>query len=252
MQVVSAAEYGVPQLRERVILTAARDGKRFHFPAPTHRSPDEVTTDLFERTLPAYRTAWDALADVHPDPSECLELRGKWADLLPSIPEGSNYLHHTDRGKGLPLFGWRRRYWSFLLKLAKNRPSWTVQAQPGPAVGPFHWENRRLSMRELCRLQTFPDNVTIIGGRTSQQRQLGNAVPSLLAEVLGRAIRQQLLGLPLPEGDLKLLPPDRSPAPAPETETPVPHKFRKLVGRHEAHPGTGKGYGARSRQAAPA
>ena len=122
---------------------------------------------------------------------EDLTVRGKWADLLPSIPEGSNYLHHTDRGEGMPLFGWRRRYWTFLLKLAKNRPSWTIQAQPGPAVGPFHWSNRRLSVRELSRLQTFPDDVNIVGGKGSAQKQLGNAVPSLLAEVIGRAIRQQ-------------------------------------------------------------
>ena len=134
---------------------------------------------------------WSILQD------EDLAVRGKWADLLPSIPEGSNYLHHTDRGEGMPLFGWRRRYWTFLLKLAKNRPSWTIQAQPGPAVGPFHWSNRRLSVRELSRLQTFPDDVNIVGGRGSAQKQLGNAVPSLLAEVMGRAIREQLLDLPV-------------------------------------------------------
>jgi DNA (cytosine-5)-methyltransferase 1 len=251
MEIASAAEYGVPQLRERVILIASRDGTKFRFPEATHRSADAVTTDLFRRSLPTYRTAWDALADVKPDPDESLEIRGKWADLLPSIPEGSNYLHHTDRGEGLPLFGWRRRYWSFLLKLAKCRPSWTVQAQPGPAIGPFHWNNRRLAVRELCRLQTFPDNVTITGGRTSQQRQLGNAVPSLLAEVLGRAIRTQLLGLPALPGLPSLLPPDQSPAPPPEPVADVPRKFRKLIGDHDAHPGTGKGYGALSRQESP-
>ncbi len=249
VQIVSAAEYGVPQLRERVIMVAARDGTRFKFPAPTHRSQEDgdVAPTLSKCSLPPFRTAWDALGDLQTDPAESLEVRGKWADLLPSIPEGSNYLYHTDRGDGLPLFGWRRRYWSFLLKLAKNRPSWTIQAQPGPAIGPFHWKNRRLSIRELCRLQTFPENVTIIGGRTSQQRQLGNAVPSLLAEVLGRAIREQLLGVPPAKGDLRLLPPDRSPAPAPEAVTQVARKFRKLVGDHDPHPGTGQGYGARAR-----
>jgi len=247
MEILSAAEYGVPQLRERVILIASRDGAKFRFPEPTHRSPDEPARDLFQWNRPTFRTAWDALADVRPDQDESLEVRGKWADLLPSIPEGCNYLHHTDRGEGLPLFGWRRRYWSFLLKLAKNRPSWTVQAQPGPAIGPFHWENRRLAMRELCRLQTFPDDVMITGGRTSQQRQLGNAVPSLMAEVLGREIRPQLLRLPPLEGLPKLLPPDRSPIPPAEPVAQVPRKFRKLIGDHEAHPGTGKGYGALAR-----
>ena len=55
---------------------------------------------------------------------------------------------HTDRG-GEPLFGWRRRYWSFLLKLAKSAPAWTVQAQPGPATGLFHWDNRLWLFSEI-------------------------------------------------------------------------------------------------------
>src|SRR5260221_13645095 len=110
------------------------------------------------------------------------------------MPEGDNYLWHADRCGGKPLFGWRRRYWSFLLKLAKARPSWTIQAQPGPAIGPFHWDNRYLSMRELCRLQTFPDDVHVVGTRASIQKQLGNAVPSLLAEVMAREMRGQMVG----------------------------------------------------------
>lgn len=252
LQVLNAASYGVPQLRDRVFLVAARDGTTFRFPAPTHRAPEETAeAPLFASSLPLYRTAWDALADVRPSPHENLEVRGKWARLLPSIPEGSNYLHHTDRGEGLPLFGWRRRYWSFLLKLAKRLPSWTIQAQPGPAIGPFHWENRRLSERELCRIQTFPDDVKISGGRTSVQKQVGNAVPSLLAEVLARAIRKQLLGLPPLPGEPTLLRSARSTPPPPEPTGPVPPEFLALVGKHDAHPGTGKGYGAMSRQDTP-
>jgi DNA (cytosine-5)-methyltransferase 1 len=245
-QVLNAAAYGVPQLRERFVLVASRDGLPFSFPVPTHAEPSKEP-DLLDVGLPQYRTAWDAIGDLKPSAEEDLSVRGKWGALLPSIPEGQNYLFHTDRGEGLPLFGWRRRYWTFLLKLAKNRPSWTLQAQPGPAVGPFHWESRRLSIRELARLQTFPDDVLVQGGRTSAQRQLGNAVPSLLAEVLGRAIRTQLLGLKPTHGPLKLLPPNRSPAPPPEPLQEVPRVFRQLVGEHEAHPGTGKGYGAKAR-----
>ncbi|MDB4954346.1 MAG: cytosine methyltransferase [Myxococcales bacterium] len=244
-QVLNAADFGVPQMRRRVIMIAARDGSSFAFPTPTHADDGE------QMLLPGqqpHRNAWDALGDVEPEAGEDLEMRGAWADLLPSIPEGSNYLFHTERGKGLPLFGWRRRYWSFLLKLAKNLPSWTIQAQPGPAIGPFHWDNRRLSMRELCRLQTFPDDVRIVGSRVSVQRQVGNAVPSLLAEVVAREVRSQLLGLKPLRGELKLLPPNRSPTPPPERVAAVPKKFRKLVGQHEAHPGTGKGYGAVERE----
>lgn len=248
VQVLNAAEHGVPQLRERVFLIAARDGTRFTFPEPAFRAPYDGQETYDRGELPTYRTAWEALAGVRPDPDEDLEMKGKWAELLPSIPEGQNYLHHTDRGEGLPLFGWRRRYWSFLLKLAKARPSWTIQAQPGPAIGPFHWDNRKLSVRELCRLQTFPDDVKIRGGRTSQQRQLGNAVPSLLAEVIGREIGRQLLGVRARSG-LKLLPPARRPIPPPERAVPVPRKFRRLAGDHSPHPGTGKGYGALAREA---
>jgi DNA (cytosine-5)-methyltransferase 1 len=245
-QILNAADYGVPQIRKRVIMIAARDGTEFKFPTAAYADASEQQLTLL--ALPPHRTAWDALADVGPDPDEDVRMRGAWADLLSSIPEGSNYLHHTDRGEGLPLFGWRRRFWSFLLKLAKNQPSWTIQAQPGPAIGPFHWKNRRLSMRELARLQTFPDDVHITGNRGAVQKQLGNAVPSLLAEVIAREIRVQLLGTKPLRSAPKLLPPDRAPAPVPEPVSRVPKKFRKLIGEHDAHPGTGKGYGALERE----
>jgi len=244
--VLNAAWYGVPQLRERFFLVAARDGSDFDFPKAAFVAPTNDQKALV--TLPPYRTAWDALADVTLSSDEDLELRGKWARLLPSIPEGQNYLYHTERGAGMPLFGWRRRYWNFLLKLAKRLPSWTIQAQPGPAVGPFHWENRRLSHRELCRLQTFPDDVQVYGNRMSVQRQIGNAVPSLLAEVLAREISWQLLRKHRVNDPLTLMPLDRSPAPPPERVRPVPAEYRPLAGRHQAHPGTGKGPRASQQQ----
>lgn len=244
-QVLNAADYGVPQLRKRFLLVGARDGTSFEFPVPTH---GDAQLSLLGDRRP-YRAAWDALGDLAVAPDEDLDLSGRWAGLLPSIPEGNNYLWHTDRMGGEPLFGWRRRYWSFLLKLAKSQPSWTIQAQPGPSIGPFHWDNRHLSMRELCRLQTFPDDVNIVGRRNAVQKQVGNAVPSLLAEVIARAIRTQLLGLRQVRGGLKLLPPDRGPVPAPAAPTGVPKQFWSLRGKHAAHPGTGQGNAAMLRVA---
>jgi DNA (cytosine-5)-methyltransferase 1 len=228
---VNAADYGVPQLRTRVILIGLRGGDRFQMPPATHGEG---------LGLEPYHTAWDAIGGLAPG-NEDVRARGKWAELLPSIPEGHNYLYHTDRMDGLPLFGWRRRYWSFLLKLAKDKPSWTIQAQPGPATGPFHWDNRLLTIRELCRLQTFPDDVEVTGNRSSAVRQLGNAVPSLLGEVIARAMLEQLLGVKVSTPP-RLMPRRQTPVPAAEDPQPIPDKYLRLAGTHPAHPGTGMGY----------
>ncbi|MFL5483651.1 MAG: DNA cytosine methyltransferase [Gemmatimonadaceae bacterium] len=243
-KLLNAADYGVPQERQRVFIVGHRDGMQFKFPAKTHYAPDEhsaVSQDSH------YFTAWDAIGDLESDDDESLRLSGKWADLLPSIPEGQNYLFHTMRGDGIALFGWRRRYWSFLLKLAKALPSWTIAAQPGPAIGPFHWKNRRLSATELCRLQTFPEGYKIAGRRNSIQRQLGNAVPSALAAQLGAAIRKQLLDGGECISAAALFPKRRGAPPPPEQPQSVPDKYLHLEGEHAAHPGTGKGYGALTR-----
>jgi DNA (cytosine-5)-methyltransferase 1 len=244
--VLNAAEHGVPQARQRAFLIGSRDGTPFGSVRATHRLPGAAQAEL-ELDGPAQSclTAWDALFDLEDDDSPELKLRGKWADLLPSVPEGSNYLHFTDRGGGPPLFGWRRRYWNFMLKLAKNQPSWTLTAQPGPATGPFHWENRRLSARELCRLQTIPDDYRVLGPLSSVQRQVGNAVPSALAEILALQMRARLLGDDK-AADLSptLLPQRQIGIPPPEPVMPVAEKYLRLVGSHSPHPGTGKGHAA--------
>jgi DNA (cytosine-5)-methyltransferase 1 len=245
---INMAEYGVPQIRSRFFMVATIDGRLFSFPEPTHKDPSERADDIFRIDKPRFRTAWDAIGDLSiPEDSESLRMRGQWADLLPSIPEGYNYLWHTNRNEGMPLFGWRTRYWSFLLKLAKDKPSWTIQAQPGPAIGPFHWSNRRLSMREMARLMTFPDDVEIQGSLGSIQKQLGNAVPSLMAEILGREILRQFFGKRI-RRQLKLEVPDRGIPPKAESVLPVPEKYHHHAGEHEDHPGTGKGRGALARK----
>lgn len=251
-QMLNAAQYGVPQNRERVFLIGSRDGIRFQFPSPTHYAPD-TGPSLMEVGCEPYRTTWDAIGDLPSYPDEpSLKVGGKWGDLLPSIPEGQNYLWHTNRGGGSPLFGWRTRYWSFMLKLSKSLPSWTIQAQPGSAVGPFHWNNRKLSVQELCRLQTFPDGLCFDCGRSTTQKMLGNAVPSLLAEVLARAIREQLLGGALVLEPLRLLPPLRTPIPPPEKVKPLPSKYKQLIGDYADHPGERKGQRAAKRRVSEA
>jgi DNA (cytosine-5)-methyltransferase 1 len=123
-----------------------------------------------------------ALAGLITDPEPSQVIRGTWGHLLPAIPPEDNYLYYTaERGHPDPQFGYRSRYWSFLLKLDPNKPSPTIQAQPGPNVGPFHWDSRRLRVAEVKRLFTFPDEFELVGSRNRVQAQLGNSVPPLLA-----------------------------------------------------------------------
>lgn len=238
LRVLNAADYGVPQMRERAFLIGFRDGSDFVFPNPTHANGDQAVL----LGLSPWLTAWDALSDLDAPTNDLeLRMRGKWADLLPSIPEGQNYLWHTPRGGGMPLFGWRTRYWSFLLKLSKRLPSWTIQAQPGPATGPFHWKNRRLSAREMARLQSFPDDLDYEALRLSDaQRLLGNAVPSLLAETIAGEVASAL-GRPR-RADRRLLRVAANTPPPQERVRRVPSAFLSLASAgHEAHPGERRG-----------
>ncbi|MHB8512194.1 MAG: DNA cytosine methyltransferase [Actinomycetota bacterium] len=236
---LNAADYGVPQKRERIFMVASIDGRTLEFPAPSHGITQDVEP---------LRTSWDAIGDLDANewPDE-LNPAGRWADLLPSIPEGKNYLWHTPRNArngGEPLFGWRTRYWSFLLKLSKRLPAWTIQAAPGPATGPFHWRNRLLSIEELCRVQTFPKGYEVSGNRRSAHRQIGNAVPCALAELFGLEIRRQLLDESRVPRSLRLVPARRGVAPRASSKKPVPSKYLSLRASHRDHPGPGKGPGA--------
>ena len=161
-RLLDAADYGIPQHRLRAVIVITRDGERFTWPRATNRYQPLC--------------AWDAIGTLVSD-EPLPEPVGSWADLLPSIPEGQNYLWHTSRGGGRPLFGYRTRFWSFLLKLAKDQPSWTLPVQPGPSTGPFHWDNRPLTITEMLRLQSFDADWLVDGLYRERVRQVGNATP---------------------------------------------------------------------------
>ena len=196
-----AADFGVPQLRKRVFIVGRRDGVAFKFPEPTHAGPSE-TTRIWDHTKIPHVTAAEAFEGLNTAPEAGELVEGKYGELAAEIPGGQNYLWHTDRYGGRDEFKWRSRYWTFLLRLAADKPSSTLQAQPGPYVGPFHWENgvnssgeeraRRLRVPELLRLMTFPDNFRLVGSRADIQRQLGNAVPMELGTAVLRALTLQL------------------------------------------------------------
>ncbi|GEE00369.1 cytosine-specific methyltransferase [Gordonia spumicola] len=195
MKVLNAADYGVPQARPRLFIIGAPKGK----PTPVH--PDATHGGKWERRATGliegrpHVTAGEALEGLITDPEREEKIGGKYGHLLPGIPPGDNYLHYTERREHPdPQFEWRSRYWSFLLKLDPNRPSPTIQAQPGPNIGPFHWENRRLRTAEVKRLFTFPDEFELVGTRGSVQAQLGNSVPPLLGQKVLENVRIALGG----------------------------------------------------------
>ena len=222
-RVVNAADYGVPQNRKRVILVLLRDDLQWDWPAPTHdKQPVR---------------AWDALAQVRS--TEIPEPQGNWSTLLPSIPEGWNYQWLTAKGGGEELFGYRTKYWNFLLKLARDSPAWTLPASPGPSTGPFHWDNRPLSSEEMQRLQSFTDDWVFEGSYRERVKQIGNATPPLLAQTMGVSIAKALgfTRVPLISAiDLREDLPTTLAMP-----TPVPSRYTHMIGAKDAHAGVGLG-----------
>lgn len=189
--VLNAADYGVPQIRQRFFIVGVLEGE-FAVPPPTHRDPADESSEL-----PPWVTAGEAINDLDTEENASDEghvAGGKHRHLLEEIPPGDNYLYLTaKRGHPNPQFEWRKRYWSFLLKLSPDLPSWTIQARRSNNMGPLHWRNRILRIEEVKRLQTFPDEWFLSGNVERQWRQVGNAVPPRLAQALGSSIAQALL-----------------------------------------------------------
>lgn len=194
-RVLNAADYGVPQIRQRFFIVGTQPGVQFEWPDPTH-AQSAGDGDLFGTSLRPWMTAGDAIGDL--DTEENADdaghvAGGKHRHLLEQIPPGDNYLFLTaKRGHPNPQFEWRKRYWSFLLKLSPDLPSWTIQARRSNNMGPLHWRNRILRIEEVKRLQTFPDDWFLAGNTEKQWRQVGNAVPPVLASALGAALSAAL------------------------------------------------------------
>ncbi len=190
VHIVNAADFGVPQIRERCLVIGALDGT---IAAPKTTHGKNVTSN--KRVKP-WVTAGDAINDLDTIESAIDEghfAGGQHHNLLRDIPPGENYLFYTEkRGHPNPQFEWRSRYWSFLLKLSPSLPSWTIQARRSNNMGPLHWRNRILRIEEVKRLQTFPDDFLLAGTVEKQWRQIGNAVPPILAKRFAMALKKHL------------------------------------------------------------
>lgn len=182
VSLANAADYGVPQKRKRVFIFGRRGGKavmphpkRLRSSDPADGLPPHLGVEGFLKPFSSSRFF---------EPAEMVS-GGTYEYELQHVPPGRNYMA-LDELTGYSGRTFRRggRFWNFLYKLHPNEPSITIAAQPGPWVGPFHWNNRRLRAPEAAAIQTFPADYKFHGSRRSIQKQIGNAVPCLLGEAM--------------------------------------------------------------------
>ena len=188
----AALDYGVPQNRRRLFIIGSKRTFKSDAPQKTHGSNKEMGK---QKSLNPYTTVGAFINKF--DTSEYFEpeevVDGRYADDLRQVPPGMNYKALTAwAGYPNPKFVADKKFWNFLLKLSPDRYSWTIMAQPGPWIGPFHWTSRRLRVPEIAAIQTFPDEYIFIGSRASKQKQIGNAVPALMGKAIVEYLKNSI------------------------------------------------------------
>ncbi|WAC47842.1 DNA cytosine methyltransferase [Asticcacaulis sp. SL142] len=187
----NAANFGVPQSRERVIILCSRDGKKLPHLIPTH-------ADGGKYNLPQWRSLSDALKgmDTQTDYENFPESRLKFYRMLSPgqywkhLPQ---HLHREAMGASLDSGGGKT---GFYRRLDWNKPACTLVTSPTmPATDICHpEENRPLSVQEYMRVQEFPDDWVFCGSIKDKYKQIGNAVPVGLGAAVGRAILSHISG----------------------------------------------------------
>lgn len=180
----NAANYGVPQVRERVIIFGAKGGKRIPLPQPTHSELGLYGTEKWV-------TLGDVIKDLpEADESEYVPLSKKLQQYMPLVKDGENWtclepeIAQEAMGKAYFLGGGKT---GFLRRLSYNKPSPTLVTSPiMPATLICHpTELRPLSIKEYARVQQFPDNWKFSGKISEIYKQIGNAVPVGLGYMAG-------------------------------------------------------------------
>jgi len=182
VHLANSADYGVPQKRKRVFIFGSRDGGSM-MPEPLRTHSDDPDDNLPpHQGVGAFLKPFSSAAYF--EPTELVN-GGTYEKELRNVTPGRNYMV-LDELENYDGRTFRRggRFWNFLYKLHPDQPSITIAAQPGPWVGPFHWNNRRLRAPEVAAIQTFPADYKFHGSRRSVQKQIGNAVPCLLGEAM--------------------------------------------------------------------
>jgi len=209
--ILNAADYGVPQRRKRAIIVASRAG-RIWPPTPTHANP-EKTPSLFQNGLLPWETVWRAIEDL-PEPEgidirvgavtppldlhfgrtptpkslaryRCVQEGGNRFDLQKKRPDLTPNCWIRKKSGGTDLFG---RLW-------RDRPAFTIRTEffkpeKGRYLHPT--QHRPITHREAARLQSFPDSFIFLGTKIEIAKQIGNAVPPLLAQRIAEVLLRQL------------------------------------------------------------
>lgn len=211
-----AADYGVPQMRFRAFILGCRfaDPSEVFPPKPTHRKPDEqdgigsLSTNERVGMLPIWRTVRDALGDLNPpvgtdirriNPPYNLHFgrmpTPKSLKRYKTIPkEGMNRFDLQRLAPELTPACWIRKTsggTDLFGRLWWDRPAFTIRTEffkpeKGRYLHPS--EHRPITHREAARLQSFPDDFVFYGSKIEIAKQIGNAVPPLLAAAVARSI----------------------------------------------------------------
>lgn len=183
----NAANYGVPQIRERVIIFGAKGKKRIPLPQPTH-------SEFGVGGTKKWVTLGDVINDLpKPNESEYTPLSKRMLQYMPLVKEGENWTSLEPKvakeamGKAYDLGGGKT---GFLRRLSTKKPSPTLVTSPiMPATLICHpTELRPLSVKEYARVQQFPDNWKFSGKIADIYKQIGNAVPVGLGYMAGKQI----------------------------------------------------------------
>lgn len=196
-KVLCAADYGVPQIRRRLVFVGVRKSlSKASFPDPILQPCDYITSREAIDDLPALvNEMGEEVASYSSEPRTAYQRRMRGGckvlsnhtatahkdfvkKVIAQVPEGGNY---KDLPKGV---GEHRKFHMAWTRCDGHKPSRTIDTGHRNY---FHYEYDRIpTVRECARLQSFSDDFVFVGTRTQQYRQVGNAVPPLLGHALAK------------------------------------------------------------------
>lgn len=174
---LNAADYGVPQVRRRIIILGVRNDLdvELRYPEPTHTGRN--ASALYGPRILPWVTLREAIGDLPPEPCE-----GEAGCPVP------NHYGTKHRVKLNNYLGNRPLAWDEPAPTILGRGSKTG----GPVIHPHPNLHRRLTVRECARIQSFPDDFVFFGSPSSQYAQVGNAVPPLMAFRVAQAVMRSV------------------------------------------------------------